>query len=166
MASPRHAPANKKATITKLTDTEARIERTFDAPRDLVWRAHTEPDLVARWMGPRRLKMRVEEMDVRPGGGYRFVHIDTDGTEYGFHGEYLEVVKPERIVQTWVFDGAPEASSVETMTLHDLGDGRTRLVAVTKFQKKEHIEMHLASGMEDGMNEGYERLDELLGTMG
>lgn len=164
MGATRHPAASRKAIITPLSDTEARIERWFDAPRDLVWRAHTEPELVQRWLGPRRLRMRVEEMDVRPGGKWRFVHIDTDGTEYGFHGEYLEVVRPERIKQTWVFDGAPEASSVETLTLTEK-DGRTHLVAVAKYQKKEHVEGHLQAGMEEGMNEGYERLDELLPTL-
>src|SRR5688500_9894465 len=90
MGATRPATERKKATITPLSDTEARIERTFDAPRELVWRAHTEPDLLKRWLGPRRLKMRVETMDVRPGGKWRFVPVDADGTEYGFHGEYLE----------------------------------------------------------------------------
>lgn len=164
MGATRPTTASRKATITPLSDTEVRIERTFDAPRELVWRAHTEPDLIVRWLGPRRLKMRIEAMDVRPGGKWRYVHVDTDGTEYGFHGEFLEVVRPERLVQTWVFEGYPEAGSVETLTLTEK-DGRTTLVATSKFQKKEHLEGHLQAGMEGGMHEGYERLDELLASL-
>jgi uncharacterized protein YndB with AHSA1/START domain len=160
-----HPPAaSRKAVITPISDTEVRIERWFDAPRELVWRAHTEPELMKRWLGPRRLTMRVEEMDVRPGGRWRFVHVDTDGTEYGFHGEYLEVRRPERIAQTWIFEGVPEAGSVETLTLTEEG-GRTRLVAFSKFQKREHVEGNFQAGMVEGMNEGYERLDELLPTL-
>jgi uncharacterized protein YndB with AHSA1/START domain len=155
-----HSPT-KKATVTMISPTEARIERTFDAPRELVWRAHTEPELIAKWLGPRRLRTRVEEMDVRPGGKWRFVHTEDDGTEYVFHGEYLEVVRPKVLAQTWTWDGAPDASSVERLTLSER-NGVTTLVAISKFQKKEHLEMHLASGMEQGRNEGYERLDELL----
>lgn len=151
----------KRATITPINDHSARIERWFDAPRDLVWRAHTDPKLIAKWLGPRRLKMRVEVMDVRTGGRYRFVHIEEDGTEYAFHGDYLEVRAPEHIKQTWVFEGMPEASSVEEMTLTEIG-GRTRLVATSTFQKKEHIDAHFQQGMEEGMQESYQRLDELL----
>ena len=162
MASTR--TMQKKATITRISDTEARIERTFDAPRELVWRAHTEPELMAKWLGPRRLKMRIEQMDLRVGGKYRYVHIEEDGTEYAFRGEFLAIVKPERLSQTWIFEGFPDAGSVETMTLTEK-DGKTHMVAVTKFEKKEHIDAHLASGMEGGMQESYERLDELLATL-
>lgn len=82
------------------SDPQLRMERAFDAPRDLVFRAYTEPDLLVKWLGPRRLVTRIDRMDVRPGGAWRFVHVDTDGEEYGFHGEFLEIVRPERIVQT------------------------------------------------------------------
>lgn len=165
MAATRTGQSRQPTRITRISDTELRIERTFDAPRDLVWRAHTEPDLIRRWLGPRRLKMRVETMDVRPGGTWRFIHIDEDGSEYGFHGEYLEVVRPERLTQTWVFEGVPDASSVETLTLTE-SHGRTTLVGHSKYQQKEHLDGHLQSGMEEGMDEGYERLDELVGTKG
>ena len=159
MASARHAP--KRTLITTPHDTELRMERTFDAPRTLVWRAYTDPALIARWMGPRRLKIRIEQMDVRPGGRWRFVHTDEDGTEYGFHGEFLEVVPPERIVQTWVFEGMPDASSVETMQLLEK-DGRTTVVSTAKYKTRAHRDAHVESGMEAGVNEGFDRLEELL----
>lgn len=137
------------------------IVREFDAPRERVFRAHTDPDLVARWMGPRQLRMRVEELDARTGGSYRYVHVDTDGTEYGFRGVFHEVSSPERIVQTWAFDDYADQVSLETMTLEDLG-GRTRLHAVSVLGSFEARDGLVASGMEDGLREGYERLDELL----
>ncbi|HEX9430281.1 MAG TPA: SRPBCC domain-containing protein, partial [Candidatus Bathyarchaeia archaeon] len=89
---------SKPAIITTPNDTEIRIERTFDAPRDVVFRAYTDPKLLAQWMGPRKYKMTIEQMDVHPGGRWHFTHIDTDGTKYGFHGEFREIVRPERIV--------------------------------------------------------------------
>ena len=160
----RTAPsAAKRTAITTPTDTEIRIERAFDAPRALVWRAYTEPALLARWLGPRRLAMRIETMDVRPGGEWRFVHVDEDGTEFGFHGEFLEVVPHERIVQTWVFEGAADATSVQTMRLTEKG-GRTTVVSIAKYRTKEHRDLHIQNGMESGVQEGYERLDELLAT--
>ena len=155
MAAPR------RTLLTTPGDTEVRIERTFDAPRDLVFRAYTEPDLLARWLGPRRLAMKIDTMDVRPGGRWRFVHVDEDGTEYGFHGEFLEVVRPERLTQTWVFEGYPEASSVQTAVFTER-DGRTTVVSTARFQKREHRDAHIENGMETGVREGYERLDELL----
>lgn len=162
MASARHAPP--RTLITTPNDTDLRIEREFDAPRALVWRAYTEPDLLARWLGPRRLKMRVETMDVRPGGTWRFVHVDEDGTEYGFHGEFIEVVAPERLSQTWIFEGWPDASSVQELRLVEK-DGRTTAVSVARFRTREHRDAHLQSGMEEGVVEGYLRLDELLPTV-
>jgi len=153
----------KRAVITTPNDTEIRVERTFDAPRDAVFRAYTDPKLLAQWMGPRKYKMTIERMDVRPGGRWHFTHIDTDGTKYGFHGEFREVVRPERIVQTWNFEGMP-GESLQTALFQE-HNGRTTVTSIVKFERKEHRDGMLASGMESGMNEGYDRLDELLRTI-
>jgi len=152
----------KRALITTPDDTEIRIERTFDAPRDAVFKSYTDPKLLAQWMGPRKYKMTIEQMDVRPGGRWHFTHIDTDGTKYGFHGEFREVVRPERIVQTWNFEGML-GESLQTAPFQE-HNGRTTVTSIVKFERKEHRDGMLASGMESGMNEGYDRLDELLRT--
>jgi uncharacterized protein YndB with AHSA1/START domain len=141
-------------------------EREFDAPRELVWRAHTDADLIPRWFGPRRHRTRVEEMDVRPGGKWRFVSTDDAGTEFTFYGEYLEVVPPERITWTFMFDveGVGPQGGPETMTLEDLG-GRTRFRAVSHMGTPEAIEAALATGMTQGAIETWDRLEELLATL-
>ena len=153
----------KPASITTPNDTEIRIERTFDAPRDIVFRAYTDPKLLSQWMGPRKYKMTIEQMDVHPGGRWHFTHIDTDGTEYGFHGEFREIVRPERIVQTWNFEGMP-GESLQTALFHE-HNGRTTVTSIVKLERKEHRDGMLASNMESGLNEGYDRLDELLRTV-
>jgi uncharacterized protein YndB with AHSA1/START domain len=153
---------SKPAVITTPSDTEIRIERTFDAPRDLVFRAYTDPKLLSQWMGPRKYKMTIDQMDVRHGGRWHFTHIDTDGTKYGFHGEYREIVPPERIVQTWNFEGMP-GESLQTALFQE-HNGRTTVKSIVKFQKKEDRDGMLASNMESGLNESYDRLDELLRT--
>lgn len=139
-------------------------ERAFDAPRELVWRAHTDRDLVPRWWGPRGHNTRVEEMDVRPGGKWRYVSVDGDGNEFAFYGEYLEVVPPERIRWTFMFDveGVGPQGGPETLTLEDLGDGRTVLRAVGHMGSPEAIDAALATGMSQGAIETWDRLDELL----
>ena len=139
-------------------------ERVFQAPRELVWRANTEPDLVPRWWGPRGTTTRVEEMDVRQGGTWRFVGTDSAGQEVAFYGEYLEVVPPERIKWTFMFDveGVGPQGGPETLTLEDLGDGRTLMRAVSHMGSEEVIEAALATGMTKGAIETWDRLDELL----
>jgi len=153
----------KRAVITTPNDTEIRVERSFDAPREAVFRAYTDPKLLTQWLGPRKYKMTIEQMDVRPGGPWHFTHIDTDGTKYGFHGEFREIVRPERILQTWNFEGMP-GESLQTALFHE-HNGRTTVTSIVKFERKEHRDGMLASGMEGGMNEGYDRLDELLRTI-
>ena len=138
------------------------IIREFDAPRERVYRAHTDPELVKRWLGPRRLTMRIDEYDIVRGGSYRYTHVDEDGTEYGFWGVVHDARSPELITQTFGFDGAPDDATFDKMTLEDLGDGRTRLRIVSVMHDVSARDAFLASGMEGGMNEGYERLDELL----
>ena len=137
------------------------ITREFDAPVANVFRAHVDPDLVKRWMGPRRLAMEIHRWDCETGGSYRFTHRDENG-EYRFYGSFHEVRPDERIVQTFTFDGWPDGVSLETMTFVDLGDGRTRLEALSFYDSTQTRDMVLSSGMEYGVPEGYEQLDELL----
>ena len=138
-----------------------RITREFDAPPEKVFRAHTDPDLVRQWLGPRRHEMKIEHFGCRTGGSYRYLHV-SDGNEYGFHGSFHEVRPAELIVQTFTFEGFPDGVALERMVFEDLGGGRTRLVATSLVDSFEERDAFVASGMEDGVREGYERLDELL----
>jgi uncharacterized protein YndB with AHSA1/START domain len=150
-----------KATVTKPSDREFRVERVFDAPRDRVFAILTDPELIPEWWGPRGTTAIVEEMDPRRGGSWRFLIRSTDGSETRFRGTYREVSPPERIVQTFEWSGMPGHVSVETATLEDLGE-QTKLVSVSVFHRTEERDGMLDSGMERGMNETYERLDEVL----
>lgn len=138
-----------------------RITREFDAPPAKVFRAHTDPDLIVQWLGPRRHEMRIDHFDCRTGGSYRYVHA-SDGNEYGFHGCFHEVRPSELIVQTFTFEGQPDGVALEKLVLEDLGGGRTRLVATSLVDSFADRDAFVASGMEGGVREGYERLDELL----
>ena len=138
-----------------------RITREFDAPPAKVFRAHTDPELVARWLGPRRLELRVDHFDCRTGGSWRYVHV-ADGEEYGFHGCFHEVRPSELIVQTFTFEGAPDGVALEKLVFEDVGDGRTRLVATSLVDSFEDRDTMISSGMESGIRESYERLAELL----
>ena len=138
-------------------------ERTFDAPRELVCNAHTDPELVAKWWGPLGHQTRVEEMDLRPGGKWRYVSVDADGKEFAFYGEYLEIVPPEKIRWTFMFD-IPEVGpqgGPETLTLEDLG-GRTLMRAVSHMGTSENIDEALGTGMVQGAIETWDRLEALL----
>jgi uncharacterized protein YndB with AHSA1/START domain len=139
-----------------------RIIREFDAPPERVFRAHTDPELVARWMGPRRLAVHIGHYDCRTGGSYRYTMTDDDGNEYGFHGSFHEVRPSEVIVQTFTFEGVPDSVALERLQLENLGDGRCRLTATSLVDSFEARDAFLASGMESGVQEGYQRLDELL----
>jgi uncharacterized protein YndB with AHSA1/START domain len=138
-----------------------RIVREFDAPPDKVFRAHVEPDLVVQWLGPRGLEMRIDHWDCRTGGSYRYLHVQ-DGEEYGFHGCFHEVRPSDRIVQTFTFEGAPDGVALEKLVLEEIEGGRTRLTSTSLVDSFEDRDAFLASGMEVGVREGYERLDELL----
>jgi uncharacterized protein YndB with AHSA1/START domain len=138
-----------------------RITREFDAPPAKVFRAHVDPGLVVQWQGPRDLEISVEHWDCRTGGSYRYVHR-RGGEEYRFHGCFHEVRPDEVIVQTFTFEGFPDSVSLERLTLTDLGDGRTRLIATSLVDSFEGRDAFLASGMETGIREGYERLDDVL----
>ena len=146
--------------VTTPSDREIRVERIFDAPRDLVWRANTEPKLVAQWWG-RGNKLDVERLDVTKGGHWRYVEHHDGGSD-GFEGRFAEAVRPERIVQTFEWDGMPGYPSRSTAILEDLGDGRTRLVQTSLFFTKEERDGMLQSGMEQGMNQSFAELDKLL----
>lgn len=150
--------------VTRVSDTELRLTREFDAPRALVWKAMTDPALMSRWWGPRRYQTVVDTMDVRPGGKWRMRNIAADGGEHAFRGEYREIVPPERIVMTFEYEPLPGHISVETMTLTER-DGRTVLTVRDQFASKEDLEGMVSSGMESGARETYERLDELLAAL-
>lgn len=152
------------ATITTPTDREIRIERVFDAPRDRVFATFTDPELIPEWWGPRDGTTVVDRMDVRAGGSWRFVARGDDG-ETAFRGTYREVTPPERIVQTFEWEGMPGNVAVETATFEDLGD-RTRVTTISLFHTNEERDGMLASGMERGLNETYARVDELLARLG
>ncbi len=139
-----------------------RIVREFDAATDKVFRAHTDPALFVRWNGPRGLTMEVDHYDCRTGGAYRYVHTDGDGEVYGFRGCFHEVRPSEVIVQTFTFEGFPDGVALERLVLEDIGGGRTRLTATSLVDSFEARDAFVASGMESGVREGYERLDELL----
>jgi uncharacterized protein YndB with AHSA1/START domain len=138
-----------------------RITRTFNAPPAKVFRAHTDPELLVQWLGPRNLEMRVDHFDCRSGGSYRYIHV-RDDFEAAFHGCFHEVRPSEMIVQTFTYEGVPDGVALERLVFEDLGDGRTRLVATSLVDSFEDRDAFLASGMEVGVREGYERLDELL----
>jgi len=138
-----------------------RIVREFDAAPEKVFRAHTDPELLARWMGPRNLEMTIDHYDCRTGGSYRYVH-SRDGEDYGFHGSFHEVRPNELIVQTFTFEGMPDGVALEKMVLEDLGNGRTRLTATSLVDSFADRDAFVASGMETGVVQGYERLDEIL----
>jgi uncharacterized protein YndB with AHSA1/START domain len=136
------------------------MTREFAAPRELVYRAHMDPELLAQWIGPRRLTTTVVRYDVRDGGTWRFVQRDEDGSEYAFHGVFHGDPSPEGFVQTFEFEGAPGHVSLDAVTLEE-HDGRTTLRVHSVFQTVEARDAMVSAGMETGVQEGYERLDEL-----
>ena len=153
----------RRATLTTPTDREIRVERIFDAPRERVWRAMTDPALVAQWWG-RGHRLVVEVDDVERGGFWRYVEHAPDGV-HGFRGRYREVVPGERVTRTFEWDGMPGHVIVETMTLTDLGDGRTRMVSTSLFHTPEERDGMMGSDMETGMNQSYVALDRVLASM-
>lgn len=160
--TPERASRNSTQ-IEALPDVPAiRITREFDAPVERVFRAWVDPDLFVRWVGPRSIDTTIDVWDARTGGSWRYTSRRGDEV-YGFYGSFHEVRPAERLVQTFTWDGAPDGVSLETMTFEDLGDGRTRTVGLSVVESFEIRDMILASGMDTGIVEGYEKLDELLG---
>jgi len=137
------------------------ITREFDAPPDLLFRAHTDPELLVQWLGPRRLTMVIDRYEVKDGGTWRYVHRDQDGTEYGFHGVFHGTPSPDGMVQTFEFEGAPGHVSLDQITF-EARNGRTVLHGHSVFQSVQARDAMVQSGMEGGLSEAYERLDELI----
>jgi uncharacterized protein YndB with AHSA1/START domain len=149
--------------ITTPGDREIRVERVFNASRERVWRAYTEPTLIAQWWGRGR-KMTVERMEVKRGGRWRFVVEGEFGVQ-GFEGRYREVTAPERLVQTFEWDGAPGHVVLETIQLIDLGNGQTRVVNSSLTHTAEERQDMLRSGMQKGVEESFAALDRLLASL-
>ena len=141
------------------------FEREFDAPVTAVFRAHKEPDLVKQWMGPRDYETDIEIYDFRTGGRWRFVQRDQDGEEYAFNGVFHVVRENEFAIQTFEFEMFPEAVSIESLTFEDLGDGHSRVRGHATYPSLEARDGMVSGGMENGMNDGYQRLDDLLTTL-
>jgi uncharacterized protein YndB with AHSA1/START domain len=150
-----------KTTVGTRGDREIVAERVFDAPRERVFQAYIDPELVPHWWGPRGVTTVVEQMDVRDGGDWRIVCRNDDGSEDAFRGTYREVKPPERIVWTFEWMGMPGYVCVETTEFEDLG-GQTKVTSVTIFHTPEERDGMLASGMEDGMSDAHDQLEELL----
>jgi uncharacterized protein YndB with AHSA1/START domain len=142
------------------------ITREFDAPRELVFRTHTDPDLYVQWLGPHGYSMKLETFEPRSGGSWRYISGDDEGNEYAFHGVFHEVT-PERMIQTFEFEGLPETGHVvlETLKMEALPGNRTRITIQSVFQSVEDRDGMIQSGMEIGVNDGYERLDDLLARL-
>jgi uncharacterized protein (TIGR03086 family) len=149
------------ATVTLPSDTEILITRRFEAPRTLVWDALTTPRHLLRWWGPPWHPLVRCEIDLRPGGSWRYVSRDADGNELAWHGTYRAVAAPERLETTEVFEGFPEAEAVNVMTLTE-ADGVTTLQTRVRHTSREHRDGHVLSGMEAGMQQTFDRLDDLL----
>jgi uncharacterized protein YndB with AHSA1/START domain len=148
------------ATVTLPTDEQILITREFEAPKDLVFKAYTTPELVRRWWTARRGEMQVAEIDLRVGGTWRYVMETPDGLEVGFHGEYREIVPNERIVSTEIYEAMPEGQAIDTVTFTQDG-GRTTLTILVEHQNKAARDFHVESGMEDGLQDALDLLEQV-----
>ena len=148
------------ARVTLPSDTEILITREFNAPRRLVYRAWTEPELISRWWAGQRGRVLSAEVDLRVGGAWRYVMEANGGFEVAFHGEFREIVPQERLVQTEIFEGVPDAVAVSTTEFAEK-DGRTTLTLLVKHANKQDRDMHVNSGMEGGMQEGFDLLEQI-----
>lgn len=145
---------------------EISVTRVFDAPRDLVFKAMTDPDLIPKWWGPRRYSTRVDRMEARSGGSWRFVHGDSAGHEFGFHGVYHLVDAADHvIIQTFEWEGMPGHVALETMRLEDVGGGKTRMVQASVFQTVQDRDGAASSGMQEGATETHDRLAEVIAEL-
>lgn len=138
------------------------IEREFDAPVEAVFRAHKDPELIKQWLGPHGYEMEIDHYDFTSQGGYRYVHRNPDGEEFAFNGVFHVVRENEFAVQTFEFEGYPDVVSIESVRFEDLGNGRTRLRLHSVYPSLEARDGMVASGMEKGVREGYERLEKLV----
>jgi uncharacterized protein YndB with AHSA1/START domain len=144
----------------------ADISREFEAPVAAVFRAHADPELFRVWIGPRSLETRITPWDFRTGGGYAYEQTDAEGNRYGFRGVFHTVRENELLIQTFEYEGTPDEVSVDIMRFEELPGDRTRLVDHSVFPSVEVLEGMMSEGMEWGMNEGYQKLDELLAAKG
>ncbi len=154
----------KATLIAEPNSHKVELIREFDAPRELVFRTFVEPELLGRWWGQDSATTIVSNLEARPGGLWRFVQREADGTEYGFHGVFHEVTAPTRLVYTFEFEGMPGHVLMQTITLEDV-NGKTRISDASVFQSVEDRDGMMQSGMEGGANESYGRLDRLLKTL-
>jgi uncharacterized protein YndB with AHSA1/START domain len=155
--------SSRSAKVTLPTDEQILITREFDAPRHLVYKAMTTPELVRRWWHAKRGEVTVCEIDLRVGGKWRYAMVADDGTEVAFHGDYVEIVPNERIVAREIYEGLPEGDSeaeVNTFTFADAGDGRTELTMLIQAPSKAARDALLESGMEDGLQDALDLLEE------
>jgi uncharacterized protein YndB with AHSA1/START domain len=143
---------------------EVIIVREFDAPRELVFKAFTDPKILVKWLGPREMTMTIQKFEAKSGGSWQYTHADKDGNKFPFHGVCHELTTPERIIQTFEFDGLPEKGHValETAIFESLPGNRTRVTAQSLFQSVNDRDGMVQSGMEHGVKDSHERLDELL----
>jgi uncharacterized protein YndB with AHSA1/START domain len=141
------------------------ITREFDAPRDLVFRAYTDPDLLKQWLGPRAYTMTIDTYEPRDGGKWRYIHTDAEGNAWAFHGVFHGEQSPDGMLQTFEFEGAPGHVSLEKLTLEERG-GKTIARTHSVYQTVEARDAMVESGMESGVTDGYERLDDLLAELG
>lgn len=157
--------ATTELKVTTPSDLEIQMTREFDAPRELVYRVLTDCSSYPSWWGPRKYTTVVDQCDMRVGGKWRFLNKGPEGDDHAFRGEFLELVRPEKVVWTFEWEGLPGHIAVETMALEDIGNGRSRMTATSRWDNKEDRDGMLQSGMEEGARETYERLDELLATL-
>jgi uncharacterized protein YndB with AHSA1/START domain len=148
------------AVVTLPADTQIMITREFAAPRRLVYKAWTTPELIRRWWSANRGEVTLVEVDLRVGGRWRFVMVAEGGFEVGFHGEYRELVENERIVSTEVYEGMPDGEAVNTMTFTEV-HGRTTLTILVQHTCREHRDAHIESGMEAGMQDAMDLLEQV-----
>lgn len=156
--------ARHSAVVTLPTDTQILITREFDAPRHLVYQVWTTPELIRRWWSARRGEVTVAEVDLRVGGRWRYAMIANGGFEVAFHGEFREVVPNERLVRTEVYEAFPEAPAVSTETFTE-SDGRTTVTMLIEHELKEHRDAHVQSGMEDGLQDALDLLDDIVASL-
>jgi uncharacterized protein YndB with AHSA1/START domain len=151
-----------RATVEEQGDRQILIVREFDAPRERVFEAFTDGDQLAQWWGPHGTKMTVDTLEARTGGDWRFLVEDESGDKTAFRGTFREVTPPERIAWTFEWDGMPGYVSIDSTVFEDIGDGRTRVTTTSTFFFPEERDGMIEAGMESGLQDSYERLDELL----
>ena len=156
--------ASRTATVTLPADDQILITREFDAPKELVYKAWTTPEVVRRWWSAKRGEVTVAEIDLRVGGTWRYVMIADGGIEVAFHGEYREIVPNERLVSTEVYEGMPDAEALDTLTLSE-SEGRTTMTILVQHATKEHRDAHIESGMEDGMQDAFDLLEQVAASL-